>query len=84
MLTPSAVLAECAAKRVIVDLWELHRSNRDARRSPSARAAEDQRAAQDRLRAEARARVAEDAMRALAAVYKDHPDYQEEWGHGDD
>jgi hypothetical protein len=20
----------------------------------------------------------------LAAVYKDHPDYQEEWGHGDD
>lgn len=22
-----------------------------------------------------------DAMRALAAVYKDHPDYQEEWRH---
>ena len=79
---PERMAAECAAKRAIVDLWELHRSNRDARRSPSARAAEDERAAQDRLRAEARARVAEDAMRALAAVYKDHPDYQEAWAVG--
>lgn len=78
-LTPSAVLAECAAKRAIIDLWELHRSNRDARRSPSARGAEDERAAQDRLSAEARARVAEDALRALAAVYEDHKDYNRGW-----
>jgi hypothetical protein len=76
---PARVLAECAAKRAIVDLYERHRDNRDARRSPRARAAEDEKAAQDRRTQEARTRVADDAMRALAAVYADHPDYQPEW-----
>lgn len=78
-MTPSAVLAECAAKRAVVELYEIHRENRDARRSPRARAAEDEKAAQDRRAQEARTRVAEDALRALAAVYKDHPDYRQEW-----
>ena len=73
------VLAECKAKRRILDLYEFHRENRDARRSPLARAAEDERATQERRTQEARARVAEDALRALASVYADHPDYQQEW-----
>jgi len=76
---PARVLAECAAKRAIIGLYELHRENRDARRSPRARAAEDERATQDRRTQEARTRVAEDALRALAAIYKDHGDYREEW-----
>lgn len=73
------VLAECAAKRRVLDLYEHHRSNRDARRSPLAREAEDDRAAQERRTQEARTRVAEDALRTLAAVYSSHPDYQQEW-----
>jgi len=76
---PQRLLAECAAKRAILDLYERHRENRDARRSPRARAAEDERAAQDRRTQEARTSVAEDALRALAAVYAAHPDYQQEW-----
>ena len=71
------ILAECAAKRSIVNLYEGHRGNRDARRR--ARDTEDEQAAQDRRTQEARTRVAEDALYALAAVYKDHPDYREEW-----
>jgi len=73
------VRKECAAKRAVIELYEIHRENRDARRSPRAREAEDERAAQDRRTQEARTRVAEDALRALAAAYKDHPDYREEW-----
>lgn len=73
------VMADCKAKRRIVDLYEQHRSNRDARRSPLAREAEDARAAQDRRTQEARTRVAEEAALSLAAVYADHPDYDPEW-----
>ena len=54
-LTPTAVLAECAAKRAII-----------ARR-------------EDALDTYAGTLVIEDAIRALAAIYKDHPDYREEW-----
>ena len=78
-LTPSAVLAECKAKRVIVGIYERHRENRDACRTPRAREAEDGTAIQERRTQEARTRVAEDAMRAIASVYYDHPDYQAEW-----
>ena len=78
-LTPIAVLAECKAKRAIVDMCERHRENRDARRSPSAHDAEDEKARQERRLQEARARVADDAIRALASIYSDHPDYQDEW-----
>jgi hypothetical protein len=77
--SPNRVLAECAAKRAIVGFYEYHRSNRDARRSPRARAAEDEKASQDRRTQEARTRVADDAIRALAAVYVDHPDYRQDW-----
>lgn len=79
LANPARVLAECAAKRAIIALYEGHRENRDARRRPRAREAEDVQAAQDRRTQEARTRVAEDALYALAAVYKDHPDYQQEW-----
>lgn len=76
---PKSVRAECAAKRAVIALYELHRENRDARRSPRALAAEDEHATHERRAQEARARVAEDALRSLAAVYKDHPDYHQEW-----
>lgn len=76
---PARVLAECAAKRAIVELYERHRENRDARRHPRARAAEDYVAVQDRRKQEARTRVAEDVIFHLAAVYRNHPDYQHEW-----
>jgi hypothetical protein len=60
MLTPSAVLAECAAKRAIIaecrpgTLDDLD-SGEDDQPAPMW------------------------VARALAAVYKDHPDYQQEW-----
>lgn len=73
------VLAECAAKRWIIELYKQHRENRDARRSPLAREFGDERAAQARRTQEARTRVADDALRALASVYKDHPEYNQEW-----
>ena len=47
-LTPSAVLAECAAKRALLDI--------DFQTS-----------------------ALFDNHRALAAIYKDHPDYRTEW-----
>jgi hypothetical protein len=81
-ITPSQHrgLAECTAKRAIVDLYELHRENRDARRSWIARGGEeDGQAVRDRRTQEARTRVAEDALYALASVYADHPDYEQEW-----
>lgn len=49
---PSRVLAECAAKRAIIELsanWDGYTRNIDL-------------------------------LRAVATVYKDHPDYQQEWG----
>jgi len=76
---PARVLAECAAKRVILAHYERHRENRDARRSPRALEVEDERAAQERRTQEARTRTAEVAVLALAGVYKEHPDYQREW-----
>ncbi|MGO4252002.1 DUF6221 family protein [Paenarthrobacter sp. TAF1] len=79
---PGRVLAECAAKKAILDLYAVHREIRDSRRSPRARAAEDANATQGRLTQEARTRVVEDTLRALAAVYADHPDYQQEWVRG--
>ena len=57
-LTPSAVSAECAAKRAIID--SLPPEPTDPY-SPSWY------------------HKAVPIMQALAAVYKDHPDYREEW-----
>jgi hypothetical protein len=73
------VLAECEAKRRIVELHEHHRSVTAAYRSPRGREVEDAAAAQDRRTQEARTRVAEDVLRFLALPYADHPDYREEW-----
>lgn len=61
------MLAECAAKRAIIEQYEAYGA-----------------AAQGvfgvaYIGARSGQRVTEDALRALAAVYKDHPDYQEEW-----
>jgi hypothetical protein len=76
---PTRVLAECAAKRRIVESYEIQRANRDARRSPRAIAIEDERATQERRTQEARCRGYEDAALALASVYADHPDFDPAW-----
>lgn len=63
ILTPSAVLAECAAKRAIIEDWEdpagqwLGASDVDA----------------------GHILATDYAVRALAAIYADHPAYQQEW-----
>jgi hypothetical protein len=57
-LTPSAVLAECAAKRAVMDAQRTQEDDDD----PSAWI------------------VASNVLlKSLATVYKDHPDYQQEW-----
>ena len=57
---PSRVLAECAAKRAIVEMWAVRQE-------------------QDHLAVQAHATGLGLAIRALAAAYSDHPDYQPEW-----
>jgi len=59
-LSPSAVLAECAAKRaIIVECREDH---------------------EDSLtRNDDTVEIGSAVLYALAAVYKDHPDYRQEW-----
>jgi len=62
-LTPSAVLAECAAKRAIVAEWEYPATFQTYGSE-----------------VDAGYLIATDkAVRALAAIYKDHSDYREEW-----
>ena len=58
---PARVLAECAAKRAIVERWD----------DP---AFSDQGAYDAGY-----TRAIDDAVRALATPYADHPDYQPEW-----
>ena len=53
-LTPSAVLAECAAKRAIIKAFNPECPDLDPY-------------------------VGRDVIAMLAAVYKDHPDYQQGW-----
>ena len=60
------MLAECAAKRAIIDQWE------DLEGIGPLTGGVD---AGHALGIDA-------AVRALAAVYKDHPDYQQEWANG--
>ena len=55
LLTPSAVLAECKAKRVIIEAFDPEAPDLDPY-------------------------VGRDVIAILAAIYADHPDYQEEWG----
>ena len=76
---PSRVLAECAAKRRIVEEYEGHRGSVMAYRSPRWRDAMNEQDRREWSKAEARHRVAEDMARALASVYAGHPDYRPEW-----
>ena len=58
---PARILAECAAKRAIIEQW-------------------DDPAFSDQGAYDAgHARATDDAVRALAVVYADHPDYRQEW-----
>lgn len=61
-LTPSAILAECAAKRAIIEDWD----------DPSGPGVWEGYGAGHAL-------AADRAVRALAAVYKNHRDYRQEW-----
>lgn len=73
------VLAECEAKRRIVEMHAEHESRVATYRSP--RWADDMNEA-DRLnsrKAEARCAATEVVVQALAKVYADHPDYNPEW-----
>lgn len=60
---PARVLAECAAKRAIIGLWS------DPAHIGSFTGDWDA----------GYTEAADDALRALAAVYADHPDYKQEW-----
>lgn len=48
ILTPAGILAECAAKRELVEVWSDEHGGHHV-------------------------------LRALATIYKDHPDYDEKW-----
>lgn len=76
---PARVLREVQAKRRIVDACEECRSSVMAYRSPRWRDAMNEQDKHEWRKAEARYRVAEDACRALASVYADHPDFDPEW-----
>jgi hypothetical protein len=69
MLTPSAVLAECAAKRAIIDL---------AKKASEFEKWYDDHEWQGTV--ESSEPLTGDAiLYALAVIYKDHPDYRQEW-----
>jgi len=67
LFSPARVLAECESKRAVIAVHESY-----ARAVPESVgiAAIGARCGQE---------VTADALKALAAVYKDHPDYQQEW-----
>ena len=71
-LTPSAALAECAAKRAIIemaqDATDLDKYATDD--WPESRNLATQPYCGDVI------------LRAIAAVYKGHPDYRQEWANG--
>ena len=61
---PDRVLAECRAKRAIVELYDDSLKEQIERRDASALGA---------------GLMLDDVIRALAAVHVDHPDYRKEW-----
>lgn len=63
-MSPSRVLAECAAKRAIINLADATLRENADRRDASALGAE---------------LMHDEVLCALAAVYATHPDYQQEW-----
>jgi hypothetical protein len=76
---PARVLAECEAKRRIVDVYLDERSRRDVYQRDDARAVEDEEQARRRRSSAARCRGLEFAVESLALPYADRPDYREEW-----
>lgn len=65
-VTPYRVLAECAAKRTIIDNWE----------DP------DDIGPLDGDVDAGHVLATDNAVRAIAAIYADHPDYRQEWARG--
>jgi hypothetical protein len=76
---PARVLAECEAKRRIVEQYADYLSSVKAYRSPRWADAMNEQDKQSAAQAEARHRVAEDVVRLLALPYANHPDYDEAW-----
>ena len=70
-LTPDRVLAECKAKRQIVAEWSAADSVADAEH--------DAGFTWESAEFSARAEGLKGALRALAAIYADHPDFDPEW-----
>ncbi len=64
---PARVLAECAAKRFIVELAESMQKLDELGNGPYKNAGA------------AEAAILGDVLRSLASVYADHPDYRPEW-----
>lgn len=62
------ILAECEAKRRIIELWR--NAKREAEMSP---------APPFRPIFEGRLTIMDAALRALALAYQDHPEYADEW-----
>ena len=73
------VLAECEAKRRIVEEYGELRSTVMAYRSPRWQDAMNEQDKQERSKAGARHAVAERFLRILALPYADHQDYRDEW-----
>ena len=71
---PARVLAECEAKRRIVEQYEFHRDQVTAYRNPRWRDAMNEDDKRNWHQAEARHRVAEDVACLLALPYAEHPD----------
>lgn len=76
---PARVLAECEAKRQIVDAYVDERSRRDVYQSDESRAVEDEDQALRRRTSAARCRGLEMAVELLSRPYADHADYRDEW-----
>ena len=76
---PYRVVAECAAKRAIVERYVDNLDLALSYRNPKWRdAMNDQDRIEHRMQ-EARAATSLEACVALAAIYADHPDYQTDW-----
>lgn len=77
---PARVLAECEAKRQIVEAFEDERVRRDIyNRSYDDGLLTTNDDLRNRLASNAHCRGLEVAMLALALPYADHPDYRKEW-----
>lgn len=76
---PVRVLAECEAKRRIVDRYIDAHERVLAYRNPRWEDGMDERDRIERRLQEARNATAEFALRALALPYVNHPDYDEAW-----